>query len=467
MMEWDYTAFWEESMNQIRLELGEQDYSIWFNSIKYLGAAEKTISITVPSNFFRDQIKSRYQNLIETRLKSLSGKDLTILIEVSAPEAGAEDQEKADSAYTGAGKAGKVTNTKAEKVTDTKPRHPQLQEDYIFDKYVIGENNNFAANAAMAIAKNPGTTSYNPFFIYGGVGLGKTHLMQAIGNYIYKNSDSKIIYTSTESFTNEFVQEIGERKMDGFRKKYRHIDVLLIDDIHFLEKKNATQEELFYIFDALYHAKKQLVFTCDRPVSELKNLTERLKSRFEWGLKVDLQPPNYETRYAILKKKAEAENLVVPEEVLSLVAKKISTNIRDLEGAFKNLTAYAEVMGKPITLELAQQLLKDVFASPKQSNMSLDTIIRVTAEEYHLTKNDLKGKKRTATIAFVRQLAMFIARKITEYSFTDIGQEFGGRDHTTVIHSCQKIEEQIRSDPSLDSTIDNLIRTIKEDNAKS
>jgi chromosomal replication initiator protein len=291
--------------------------------------------------------------------------------------------------------------------------------------------------------------------------------MQAIGNYMYNNSESKIIYITAESFTNEFIQAVKEDRMSAFKNKYRYVDALLIDDIHVLQQKSGTQEELFYTFDALYDAKKQIVFTCDRPVSELKNLTDRLRSRFERGLNVDLQPPNYETRCAILKKKIEATDVTIPEEVIALVSKNISTNIRDLESSFMKMRAYAELLGEPITLEIAQQQLKDVFASPKQTNMSIETIQRVTADFFSQSPNDLKGKKKTQNIVFPRQIAMYICREITEYSTTEIGQAFGGRDHTTVMHSCQKIEERIRADPTLDSTLQKLTRMIKESSAKA
>jgi chromosomal replication initiator protein len=466
MAEWDYGAFWQESMHRLRSELGEQDFSIWLNKLEYAGGTEKNITIAVPSSFYRDEVKKRYQNAIESKLRDLSGMDLAVIFEVSPQKA-----EKGPSGGETPAAAGRKTDgedhegQKKPAQEEKKPQHFQLREDYSFNKYVIGEHNLFAANAALSIAKNPGT-AYNPFLIYGGVGLGKTHLMQAIGNYIHENSNIKIIYISAENFTNGFIQALHEQKMAAFRNKYRHVDVLLIDDIHFLEKKEGTQDELFYTFEELLHAKKQMVFTCDRPVSELKNLTERLKSRLDGGLKVDLQPPNFETRCAILKKKSEDKKVQVPDDVIALVCNKISTNVRDLEGAFKTLIAYSELVGKPITLEIAQQQLKDVFF-PKQSTMSLETIMRVTAESYNLSPNDLKSRKKTSTIVFPRQLAMYIAREITEYSTTEIGQAFGGRDHTTVMYSCQKIEAQIRSDPTLDSTIESLKRAIKEYNAKT
>jgi chromosomal replication initiator protein len=244
------------------------------------------------------------------------------------------------------------------------------------------------------------------------------------------------------------------------------VDILLIDDIHFLENKSGTQEELFFTYEALYNAKKQIVFAVDRPISEMKNLTDRLRNRFERGLKADLKPPDYETRCAILKKKIEELKVTIPDEVISLISKNVSSNVRDLESALTTLTAYVELMGKPITLEIAQKRLKDIFAPPKQANISIDIIQRVVAEEYNLYSNDLKGKKRTATIVFPRQLAMYITREITEFSTTEIGQVFGGRDHTTVMHACQKIEERIRSDSALNTRIESLKRKIIESNIK-
>ena len=464
MAEWDYEIFWKETMNQIKNELSEQEFAMWFN-LEYLEAAEHEITIAVPSSFYRDQVKQRYQNYIENKLKELMGKDVSLHFEVKPKKQNNDDK-------PGTGAAQKTGNGPERKHGPEKPKpaakpgHTQLRKDYIFDSYVIGDNNSFASNAAFAIARNPGT-AYNPFLIYGGVGLGKTHLMQAIGNYIYNNSETKVIYITAENFTNEFIQAIRDNKTSAFKNKYRYVDVLLIDDIHFLQKKLETQEELFHTFNALYDANKQMVFTCDRPVSELKNLSDRLRSRFERGLNVDLQPPNYETRFAILKKKIETRGVNIPDEVIALVSKNVSTNIRDLEAALIKLIAYAELVGKPITVETAQQQLKDVFASPRQTNMSLEIIQKVVAEYFSLSVNDLKSKKKTQNIVFPRQLSMYITREITEYSTTEVGQAFGGRDHTTVMHACQKIEDKIRSDPTLDSTIQSLIRMIKEYNAKS
>jgi chromosomal replication initiator protein len=459
MAEWNYEQFWKETMDLIRGELGEEEFSLGFN-MKYIRATENEIVVSVPTSLQRDMIKKRYLNTMKNYLKELTNKNLSIVFEINS---NSEQKDTTSPKFVPENK--EITPGTAGSGKKKKTNF-QLREDYTFNNYVIGDNNKFAANAAMAISRNPGN-AYNPFLIYGGVGLGKTHLMQAIGNYIFTNLDNKIIYITAENFTNEFIQALQENRTAAFKNKYRYTDVLLIDDIHFLQNKTGTQEELFHTFDTLYNSKKQIIFTCDRPVSELKNLSDRLRTRFEMGLNVDLQPPDYETRCAILKKKIEAKNISIPDEVIALVSKNVSSNIRDLEAALIKLIAYSELVGKSITLETAQQQLKDVFASPRQSNMSIDTILRVIAEQYSLTINDLKARKKTQNIVFPRQLSMYITRQITEYSTTEIGQAIGGRDHTTVMHSCNIIEERIRSDPTMDSTIQKLIRIIKEYSAKT
>jgi chromosomal replication initiator protein len=438
---------------------------MWFN-MEYETSGELSIVLSVPSGFYRDQVKQRYQARLEAKLLELSGQHITVDFEIKKKSA----QDKESPVSQPEDKADKPAISKqtahASAVPEQKERknHPQLREDYTFENFVIGENNSFAANAAHAIAKNPGT-AYNPCLIYGGVGLGKTHLMQAIGNLSWKEKGCKIIYITAENFTNEFVESIKNNKTTDFKNKYRNADMLLIDDIHFLQKKIETQEELFHTFNALYDAKKQIMFTCDRPVSELKNLSERLRSRFERGLNVDLQPPSYETRCAILAKKSEARGVFIPSEVLNLVAKNVSSNVRDLEASLTKLIAYSELTKKPVTLETAQQQLRDVFGAPKQNNVTIETIQKVVADYFSLSYTDLKGKKRTKAISFPRQLAMYIAREITEYSTTELGMEFGGRDHTTVMHGCQKIEERIKAEPSLETTIQKLNKMIKDFNS--
>jgi chromosomal replication initiator protein len=469
MAEWDLEVFWKETMNQIRSELGEQEFDVWFTSLEYLGVSgENGIQIGVPSAFYRDQVKTRYQDTIISRLNGLTGRNLSINFELKPGKSQKTTDFPADTAQN-SGQAGKTGQNEAvNPVSTTKPpkaRHLQLREDYTFDKYIIGENNSFAANAALAISKNPGE-NYNPFFIYGGVGLGKTHLMQAIGNSVYENSDNKVICVTNEDFLNEYLEGIAQGKMNLFKNKFRYTDILLIDDIQFFQDKPGVQEELFYTFNALINAKKHLVFTCDRPPSELKKFSERLLNRFELGLKVDLQPPRYEVRCAILKSIAEGRGISIPDEVIDLIAKNISSNIRDLIGALNTLISYTEIMGQPVTLEISQQKLRDVLASTRQANMSIESIQRVVAEYFSLSPNDLKGKKKTKNIVFPRQLSMYIAREITDFSTTELGQAFGGRDHATVLHSIDKIKGQLLTDPALDSTIENLKRLVKEYSAK-
>ena len=427
---------------------------MWFSGIEFLRSEEDTVVVSVPSYFYRDQVKQRYLPQIEEKLYELSGRPFTVQFEIKQAKRPEHPKPEKPAA-------------KPAPAADTKKKpHPELRPEYTFDNFVIGENNSFAANAAMAIARNPGT-GYNPCLVYGGVGLGKTHLVQSIGNSVHHEfSDLKVVYVTAENFTNEFIKSIREKKMHQFKNKYRYADVLLIDDIHFLQKKTETQEELFHTFNALYDANKQMVFTCDRPVSELRELADRLRSRFERGLNVDLQPPSYETRYAILKKKIEAAGISIPEDAISLICSNVTTNVRDLESALTKLIAYAELVNKNITLDIAKQQLKDVFSNPKQSNISIDLIQRQVAEYFNLSTNDLKGKKRTQIITFPRQLAMYITREITEYSTTEVGLEFGGRDHTTVMHACQRIESRMRTDATLEPTIQNIIRTIKEKSAR-
>jgi chromosomal replication initiator protein len=487
MAEWNYEFFWKETLNQMREELGEQEFSRWFTLIEYEGASENSVHLGVPSNFYREEVKRRYKTQLEEKLSVITGGEISIEFEIiqiqpkktrkaedAAPPSPAPDHaETPNSSENAEQPPADHPPAPAENPPEESPPpapkhwHPQLKKDYTFESYIIGDNNSFAANAAMAIAKNPGAT-YNPFFLYGGVGLGKTHLLQAIGNYLYAHSpDTKIVYINTETFLNEYVEAIAEKTMPSFKKKYRYVDVLLMDDVHFVQDKEGLQGELFHTFNTLYDSDKQIVFTCDRPASELKKISDRLRNRFERGLNIDLQPPNYETRFAILKKKAETKKVTIPDDVIALISKNISSNVRDLEAALTTLVAYTELGGKKtVTVDIARQRLKDVFAAPKQNNMSIDIIQRVVSEHFNITPNDLKGKKKSHNVVFPRQLAIYISREITEFSTTEIGQAFGGRDHTTAMHSCNKIKERIKTDPTLDSTIQSLIRDIKDYNAK-
>ena len=469
MADLDYEGFWNETLVQLRTDLGEEEFGGWFSDLKYLRTRfdeqtrENRVVIGIPSAFHRDKVKSRYQSAITSKLTALAGRDIALELEITGNIAKEEP--------VPAQAHGKKENTAAaaaeseKKPEKTRGKHPHMRDDYIFDRFIIGENNRFAANAAKAISKNSGR-AYNPFLIFGGVGLGKTHLMQAIGNHIHENSDNEVIFTTSENFLNEYIDNLQGKKMNAFKNKYRYTDVLLIDDIQFLSDKPGVQEELFHTFNALLDAKKQLVFTCDRPPSELKKFSERLISRFEQGLRADLQPPRYEERCAILKSTAESRSVEIPNDVIDYVGKNISSNVRDLIAAFNTLIAYAELMKKPISVEIAQEGLKNVLNGPRPANLSMDNIIRVVAEYFALTPNDLKGKKRSQNIVFPRQIAMYIGREMTDYSTTELGQDFGGRDHTTVMHSIEKIKGKLLTDPTLDSTIESIKRSVKEFSAK-
>ena len=474
MAEWDYGGFWKKTIDQLRAEVGDQEFGILFTNLEYMRGEEHSIFVRVPSSFLRDQIKKRYQSTIIGILSKMIGRDIALNFEIESgrnPDSSSFQAEPITSINTSETK----NSTEAPKTEKSqpiasekkeKPKRLDLLKEYTFDKYIISEFNSFAANAAIAISKNPGK-SYNPFFVYGGVGLGKTHLMHAIGNYVYKNSDSKVICVTSEDFLNEYVEGTQQGKMGVFKNKFRLTDVLLIDDIQFFSGKEGVQEELFHTFNALISAKKQVVFTSDRPPFELKKFSERLLSRFEQGLKVDLQPPRYEDRCAILKSTAEARNVTIPNEVIDLVAKNISSNIRDLKGALETLIAYMEILERPLTLEIAQQKLRDELASNRQANISIEIIQKVIAEQYNISPNDLKGIKRTKKIVFPRQLSMYIAREITEFSTTELGESFGGRDHSTVLHSISKIEADLKTEAGLEFQIENLKRLIKEAIAKS
>ncbi|MCL2411922.1 MAG: chromosomal replication initiator protein DnaA [Treponema sp.] len=465
MAELDYEGFWKETLVQLRNDLGEEEFSGWFSDLKYLRAGfdeqtnDHSIVIGAPSAFHRDKVSSRYKSAINSTLKKLSGENIPVEFELSKKNE-VKPEKKAAEPHQPVKKDEPVIE-KPPKSKAKREQHLQLRDDYTFKRYVIGENNKFPANAAIAISENPGK-AYNPFLIYGGVGLGKTHLMQSIGNYIHENTDNDVIYITAENFLNEYVEGVRQNTMKSFKNKYRYTDVLLIDDIQIFTDKDGVQEELFHTFNTLLDAKKQIVFTCDRPITELKKFPERLISRFGLGLMADLQPPRYEERCAILKSTAEGIGVSVPNEVIDLLSNNISSNVRELLSSLTNLIAYTQLMKKPISLEIAQERLKNFFNAPRQANLSMDNIIRVVAESFGLTPNDLKSKKRTQNIVLARQLAMYIGRRMTDYSYTEIGQDFGGRDHTTVLHSINKIDEKLITDPTLEPTIESLKRSIKE-----
>jgi len=459
----DKETLWKETLEWLKTEIGEAEFSDWFVDLRYLGSGEGHISVGCPSVFHRDRVKKNYQGRIRERLMEIAGTEIDLKFEVNSKngevKASAPQKPTVDvSVETKKEPTAKVVSV--EKIK--REQHPDLRDDYTFEKYVIGDNNMFASNAALAISKNLGA-NYNPFFIYGGVGLGKTHLMQAIGNSVHENSKNKVIYVTSEDFLNEYVESVRENtRMSTFKNKFRRANLLLIDDVQFFADKPGVQEELFHTFNALLQAKNQIVFTCDRPPSELKKFETRLLNRFDQGLKVDLQPPRVEIRLAILRAAVKSRGIPIPENVLDFVSKKISSNVRDLVGALNSLIAYAELFKKEVTLEIAQKTLKDVMASAKQSNLSIETIQKVVASHFSISVNDLKGKKRSQNVVFPRQIAMHICREMTEYSSTEIGEAFGGRDHATVLYSLDKIKGRFLVDPNIEPTIENLKRQVKE-----
>ncbi len=424
----DNGTIWQKALEIAKSQVPESEFIMWFR-LSYIGYENGTILLQANNTFLRDQFVRKYSQFMREIISSLLGMPVELSVEAQSKT---------------------IDHHIAPQVSPRKAKNN------------IGENNNFAFNAAIAIADKPGS-SYNPLLIYGGVGLGKTHLMHAIGNRIVeRHADFRIICVTAEEFTNEFIKTIHDRTTNDFKNKYRNVDVLLIDDIHFFQSKHGVQEELFHTFNALYDTNKQLVFTCDRPAAELKDFSERLKSRFMMGLKTDLTTPSFETRAAIVRKKLELYKRHFGEDVINLIAKSIETNVRDLDSCINQIIAYAELIKVEPTFEIAQNVIKQLTNSFMPSAIEVSSIIKTVADYYKLSISDLKGKKRSKNIALARQIAMYIIRETTDYSTTEIGSEFNGRDHTTVMHSCQKIEDLIKFDASFSSLVNHLIKECKE-----
>lgn len=421
----------------IKEELNTISYTTWFANIKPLRFLGNTFYLKCDNDFERGMLENRYLPLIANALEAVTKQKYSVQILLS------ENELPLDAAIPAS-----VSSSLREK-NDAEQNASSLNPKYTFEKFVIGENNRFAHAACVAVAEAP-AQNYNPLFIYGGVGLGKTHLMQAIGNYILSYAPhKKVVYVTCETFTNEFIDSIqNANTISGnlnskFRNKYRNVDILLIDDIQFLAGKDGTQEEFFHTFNALYEDDKQIVISSDRPPKEIPKLEDRLCSRFEMGLITDISTPNFETRMAILRKKAESYKETIPDEVLSFVADSIHSNIRELEGALTTVAAYAKLHSEPINIDTAREALKDLFKSKDEIIINSAYIKEVTAKYFNITVEDIDSKKRTKAIALPRQVAMYLTREMTDLSLPKIGEEFGGRDHSTVIHACQKIAEEI------------------------
>lgn len=441
-MERNLDQIWEDVLNLIKVELTEVSFNTWLKSIEPISLTDDEIVLGAPNDFTKGILEGRYFNLIRNAINQITGSNYNIKFIIPGEEVQPSPPSPKE-----------VEN---EDILNKSKLNPK----YSFGTFVTGKSNEFAHAASVAVAEAPAQT-YNPLFIYGGVGLGKTHLMHAIGHYILsQNPNAKVVYVSSEKFTNELINSIREYRNEEFRNKYRNVDVLLIDDIQFIAGKEGTQEEFFHTFNALHDANKQIIISSDRPPKEIPTLEDRLRSRFEWGLITDIQAPDLETRIAILRKKANLENMEIPDDVMLLIANKIQSNIRELEGALIRVVAYSSLTNKAITEDLAEEALKDIISNNKPVEITVDLIKDKVSKRFDIRMDDFNSKKRTRAIAYPRQIAMYLTRELTDLSLPKIGDEFGGRDHTTVIHACEKISTDIESDYQLRNKIDKIIEEL-------
>ena len=425
----------DELLNQAKELLKEEvtqiAYETWFSPMIITEMTDSNIVLKASSPYAKEMLETRYADLVLNTFKFITNKDWTVSVFAT------EDGKNVESGGV------IVSNNQDTQDTDIETSNRTLNPKYTFETFVVGNNNRFAHAAAIAVGDKPGE-SYNPLFLYGGVGLGKTHLMQAIGNRILQNNRSaKILYVTSEKFTNQLINAIKDNKNEVFRNKYRTIDVLLIDDIQFIAGKERVQEEFFHTFNALYEDKKQIIISSDKPPREIQFLEDRLKSRFEWGLLADISCPDYETRLAILRKKAQEEKILVDDNILANIANKIDSNIRELEGVFNKIIATASLTHTPITIELAENTINE-FKAASEKVLSSDFVKETVAKYFNINKDDLSSNKRSNEIAFPRQIAMYLCREVANMSYPKIGEDFGNRDHSTVMHACKKIEKEVK-----------------------
>ena len=437
---------WEEALKIIEQEAPSAvSFETWILPIIPCAIDGNQLILQAENALAKDTLEKRYLPLLRTAVKLVSKNEYDIVLLT-------EEEQRS-------GGLRKIDLSTEKKKTNA---DRNLNQKYVFDSFVVGNSNRMAHAAALAVAENP-AQAYNPLFLYGNSGLGKTHLMHSIGHFILdKDPDARVLYVTSETFTNELINSIQNNKNEEFRNKYRNIDVLMIDDIQFISKKEGTQEEFFHTFNTLYESSKQIIISSDRPPKEIKTLEDRLRSRFEWGLIADVQAPDYETRIAILRKKAERDNLTVPNEVMAYIAKNIASNIRELEGALTRIVAFATLTNQDISISLAENSLKDIFSENASTPLTPDLIQQVVAEHYNIRVEDIQGSKKPKNIAFPRQVSMYLCRKLLDISLPKIGESFGGRDHTTVIHAITKIEKQLETDTALQKTILQLEKEIKE-----
>jgi chromosomal replication initiator protein len=439
-------ALWGDISSSLRDALNDSTYTTWFADATPGSLDEQAFVLFVPNDFTRDWIEGHFRGLLEAIVRDALGDGRAVRIVVREVPAAAPA---------------------ATRELHAPPRPARsldgLNPKYTFDSFVIGSSNRFAHAAALAVAEAP-AQAYNPLFIYGGTGLGKTHLLQAVAAYVTEHTgDLSARYVTSETFMNDFINSLRDKRIEGFKQRYRHYDVLLIDDIQFFEHKERIQEEFFHTFNSLYEARRQIVISSDRPPRAIATLESRLRSRFEWGLITDIQPPDLETRIAILRKKVKTDAIHVPDsQVLTFIASRISTNIRELEGALTRVVAFSSLTARPMTVELAQEVLKDVFPQGEMPEISVEQIQQTVVDRFGMTLQELTGDRRSQQIVYPRQVAMYLCRELTDSSLPKIGKQFGGRDHTTVIHATSKIAKLIREDRNVYNLVQELTARIKQ-----
>jgi len=445
---------WNKTIKILEERLPEHNFSTWIRPINFLRCENETLHLEVNNRFIANWITDNYIDDIKKIIKDLNG--TLINIDISINKSNLETIKVKETSQNSVNKK----DVKPE-IREKTNNLANLNNKYTFDEFISGSSNQFATAAAMAVATNPATT-YNPLFIYGGVGLGKTHLINAIGNRILeKQPHTRVCYYTSEKFINEMINCIRYAKMEEFRNKFRSMDVLLIDDIQFLEKKERTQEEFFHTFNALYDSQKQIIITSDKFPKEMPGLEERLRSRFEWGLIADIQPPDVETRLAILNLKAERNSIKLPEEVAQFLANSVSNNVRELEGYLIRIGAFASLTSTPISLDMAKDVLKDILVDSGKI-LSIEKIQKIVAGYYNIKVSDLKSPKRIKTLVLPRQIAMYLSRQLTGYSYPEIGEKFGGKDHSTIIHAIKKIDKLQESDFDIKTAIMKLEKILTQ-----
>ena len=456
------TTIWTDILNRVETKVNRHSFYTWFKPTVFVAQSEQNVTVQVPNGLFRDWLTKHYSGVISEALCELQQEGLQILF-VPASEHSLKTIPATNPSSTQSLKTIPSTNPLSPPVVEVKPtptRSGGFNPRYTFDSFVVGLSNQFAHAASLAVAEAP-SRSYNPLFLYGGVGLGKTHLMHAMGQYLLNQApDLKLTYISSERFMNEMINAVRYDRILDFRQRYRTIDVLLVDDIQFLAGKEGTQTEFFHTFNSLHDAQKQIVISSDCQPNEIPSLEERLRSRFQWGLIADIQPPDLETKVAILKKKAGAEAVPLPDDVALYIAGKIKSNVRELEGSLIRLIAYASLTGSAISLPLAQKVLRDILGSDDQ-NVTIEMIQKFIANYYQLRIIDLKSRNNSKTVTLPRQIAMYLSKNLTNNSLPQIGKSFGGKHHSTVIHSINKIKNQCKNDRNFNTRINGFLESFK------